>query len=258
MSVDSDKLGTMVTGYNTLVPNLSASWDSITAEITDLYEQWSALDYAETEIEKDLTSYIESNKSDHLYTYGNFGVSGTGILNEWMGFDQETVTGLTRVDSYRVTVDGDQTSTFTAGLSGLFHYGLWFTASSTISASIYNHPTWPGDTLIGFNTGIVEVGVDQIFLANYAPWGAMWDSDTTVQGYMDDWVFLDDLMTKTLSSTGTYGIVDTIAKLGVAKALVGTYGIVDTIAKLGVAKALVLINMNKYNDATPILTTYAT
>jgi hypothetical protein len=241
MTVDSDKLGVMVTGYGTLVPNLSASWDSIAAEITDLYEQWSAIDYAETQIEKDLSSYVTGAgaKADYFYQYGNFGVSGTGILNEWMGFDQETVTGLTYVDTYRVTVDGDQTSTFTAGLSGLFHYGVSFTASSTISASIYNHPTWPGDTLIGFNTAIVDSGVDQIYLASYAPWGAMWDSDTTVQGYMDDWIFLDDLMTKTLSSTGTYGIV-------------------DTIAKLGVAKALVLINMNKYNDATPILTTYAT
>jgi len=237
MTVDSDKLGVMVTGYDTLVPNLSASYDSIVAEIADLNEQWSAIVWAQNKYESALRGYVEANKSDYTYTYGNFGVSGTGILNEWMGFTAESVTGLTYVDSYRVTVDGDQTSTFTAGLSGLFHYALFYTASSTISASIYPYDTTK--TLIGFNTGIVDVAVDQILLADYAPWGAMWDSDATVQGYMDDWIVIDDLLTKTLTSTGTYGIV-------------------DKIDKLALARNLVLINMNKYDAAGPILDVYAT
>jgi hypothetical protein len=56
---------------------------------------------------------------------------------------------------------------------------------------------------------------------------------------MDDWVFVDDHMTHLLGSTGTYGIV-------------------DTIEKLGIARALVQINLDKYEAAGPILEPWAT
>jgi hypothetical protein len=236
MSVDSDKLGVMVAGYNTLVPALSASWDSITAEITDLYEQWSALAFAQDGIESDLETYVEANKADYFYSYGSFGVSGTGVLNEWMGFDEETgLSGWTYDSPKQFRVFDDHTSTFTVGTSGVCVASSTFSESSTISASWYSSPF----TYVNWVDSIVPPLIDGVYLESYANWGPLWDSDTTVQGYMDDWVFVDDLITKTLSSTGTYGIQ-------------------DTIAKLAVAKALVLINMNKYNGTIPIITTYAT
>jgi len=232
---DADKLRTMVTGYDTLVPNLSASIISINAEIADLSEQWSALVFAQDGIESDLETYVETNKADYFYSYGNFGVSGTGYLTEWMGFDQETATGLAYVSTVYFTVTGDQTTTYTAGTSAVVTNSGTFTASTTISASVYNNP----DTLVGLNAGICAASLDGVYLESYANWGPLWDSDATVQGYMDDWVFIDDYITHLLSSTGTYGIQ-------------------DMIAKLQIARALVQINLDKYEAAGPILEPYAT
>jgi hypothetical protein len=156
-----------------------------------------------------------------------------------MGFTLESVFGLARVDASNIVVDGDETATFTAGTSAVMSAGIGHTDSTTISGSLYNTPAHPGDTLIGFNDAIVPVGISSIFLESYANWGPLWDSDATVQAYMDDWAFIDDHMTHLLSSTGTYGIV-------------------DMIAKLQIAKALVQINLDKYDAAGPILEPYAT
>lgn len=235
MSVDSDKLGTMVTEFTTLSENLSASLLKIDDKILDLTEQWKAIDYAQDQIEYWLGVYIEAYKADHFYTFGSFGVSGSGILWQWLGFDEESVSGLSYTNPHHVTCTGDQTSTFTAGLSALVTNGGTFSTSSTISGSYYDTVTH-----ILFDDDIAAANVDGIYLASYAPWGALWDSDATVQSNMDNWVALDDFVTGSIGST------------------TGTYGIQERLANLYFAKSIVQIDKDKYDEMIPIMEPFAT
>ena len=108
----------MVTTFTQTRNNLSASLEKIDEQIAELTAQWKAIDYAEDQIESDLETYVETNKSDYFYTYGSFGVSGTGELKEWMGFDEETgLSGLTYESANSFLVTGDETGTFTPGTS---------------------------------------------------------------------------------------------------------------------------------------------
>jgi hypothetical protein len=221
MSANSDKLGQMVTGFTSTSENLSGSLVKIDAQILDLTQQWQAIGFAEDEIETDLEAAVVPAKAEYFYTYGNFGVSGTGALNEWSGYDEETgITGLTYISGTSFTVDGNQTSTFTAGLNILVTNSGTFSASTTISGSDAADPAYPSDTYVVLDAAICSASLDGVYLEAYAPSGPFWDSDVTIQGYMDDWVFLDNFLTQTVGLDGTYGIVGRLSNLYVARGVV--------------------------------------
>ena len=236
---NADKLAEMVIGFTSTSENLSGSLIKVDAQITDLTEQWHAINYAQDGIEADLETYVEANKADYFYSYSNFGVSGTGALNEWMGFDEETgLVNLTYVDTVRFTVDGNLTGTFTAGTSAVVTNGGAFSASTTISGSEYNI-SYPGKTLVGLDNARAAGNLNGVYLESYAPYGPLWDSNTTVQGYMDNWVFLDGFVTQTVGLDGTYGIQGKLSNLYVAR------GIVEK-------------DYTKYTGMIPIMELYAT
>jgi hypothetical protein len=234
----ADKLAEMVIGFTSTSENLSGSLVKIDAQILDLTEQWQAIDFAQDGIEDDLEIFVEANKADYFYSYGSFGASGTGALNEWMGFDEETVINITFIDSVSFTVDNDLTSTFTAGTSAVVTNGGVFSASTTISGSEYNI-SYPGKTLVGLDDARAAANLDGVYLEAYAPYGPLWDSDVTVQGYMDDWVFLDGFVTQTVGLDGTYGIEGRLSNLYVAR------GVVEN-------------DYNKYTGMISIMDVYAT
>ena len=234
----ADKLREMVDGFTITATNLSGSLVKIDAQIAELTEQWKAIDYAEDEIETDLEVFVETNKADYFYSYGSFGVSGTGDTGviEWMGFDEETgLTNLTYVAANYFEVDGDATSTFTAGTSAVVTNGGTFSASTTISGSIFDG----GVTSVGLDDNICAANLDGVYQESYANWGPLWDSDATVQAYMDDWVFLDGFITQTVGLDGTYGIEGRLSNLYVAR------GVVEN-------------DYNKYDGMVPIMDVYAT
>lgn len=238
MSYYGDILSEMVTDFTSTSENLSGSLIKIDEQIASLTQQWHAIDFAQDGIEADLETFVEAGKADYFYSYGSFGVSGTGALNEWMGFDEETVTNITYVDTVRFTVDGDQTSTFTAGTSAVVTNGGVFSLSTTISGSTYNTDV-AGKTLVGLDDARAAANLDGVYLEAYAPYGALWDSDATVQAYMDDWVFLDGFVTQTVG-------------------LLGTYGIEGRIDNLHIARGIVEIDYAKYDGMISIMDVYAT
>jgi len=238
MTYYGDILAEMVTEFTETATNLSGSLVKIDTLISDLTQQWHAIDYAQDGIEADLETYVEANKAEYFYTYGTFGVSGTGALNEWSGYDEVSVTGLTYVDGQRYIVDGNQTATFVAGLNTLVTNSGVFSASTTISGSTYNTDV-AGKTLVGLIGSRATAGLDGVYLEVYAPSGPFWDSDATVQGYMDDWVFLDGFVTQTVGLDGTYGIEGRIDNLHVARPVVEN-------------------DYNKYDGMVPIMDVYAT
>ncbi len=220
MSTSSDKLGVMVTDFTETATNLSGSLVKIDLLIQELTEQWQALGYAEDEIEDDLEAYVVPGKAEYFYTFGSYGVSGSGGLYEWMGFDEVAVTGLTYISTTSFTVDGDQTSTFTAGLSAVVTNSGTFSVSTTISGSDAADPSYPGDTYVVLDAAICAASLDGVYLGSYAPQGTLWDSDSTVQGYIDDWAFLDNFLTQTVGLGGTYGIVGRLSNLYTARDVV--------------------------------------
>jgi hypothetical protein len=220
MSESSDKLGQMVIDFTETATNLSGSLVKIDILIQELTEQWQAIGYAEDEIESDLEAAVVPAKAEYFYTYGNFGVSGTGALNEWSGYDEVSVAGLTYISTTSFIVDGDQTSTFTAGLNILVTNSGTFSASTTISGSDDQDPAHTPNTLVVLDAAICAASLDGVYLKAYAPSGPFWDSDATIQGYMDDWVFLDNFLTQTVGLDGTYGIVGRLSNLYVARGVV--------------------------------------
>lgn len=235
----ADKLATMVTDFTSISENLSGSLVKIDAQILDLTEQWQAIDFAQDGIEADLEAAVVPAKADYFYSYGSFGASGTGALNEWMGFDEETVTNITYVAPDLFTVDGDETGTFTVGTSAVVTNSGVFSASTTISGALYNIAPYTGKTLVGLDDNRATAGLDGIYLEAYANWGPLWDSDATIQGYMDDWVFLDGFVTQTVGLDGTYGIQGRLSNLYVAR------GVVQN-------------DYDKYTGMIPIMDDYAT
>jgi hypothetical protein len=220
MSANSDKLGQMVTDFTSISENLSGSLVKIDAQILDLTEQQQAIGYAEDEIEDDLEAAVVPAKAEYFYTFGSFGASGSGSLDEWSGYDEVSVAGLTYISGVLFTVDGNQTSTFTAGLNILVTNSGSFSSSTTISGSVYNHLSYPNDTLVGLDASICTAGLDGVYLEAYAPTGPFWDSDVTIQGYMDDWAFMDNFLTQEVGLDGTYGIVGRLSNLYVARGVV--------------------------------------
>jgi hypothetical protein len=242
MSVDSDKLRAMINNYPTLTANLSAGLDNLQAQIDDYTEQQSALDSAHDGLATDLENYIvvSAGKADKFYSYGDFN-DGTESANltDWIGYDQEAAAGLTYVSSDLFTVSGDQTSTYTAGVSAIFTNGGTFTTGTAISGSLYNTIAYPLVTLVGVDAAVLTATLDGVYLEAYQPSGPLWDSDATVQGYMDDFDFILDYIWQDLGTGGTYGVEDTIDKLTDA------YNIL-------------LLDYNKYSAAGDILEPYAT
>ncbi len=220
MSTSSDKLGQMVTDFTSTSENLSGSLVKIDLLIQELTEQWQAIGYAEDEIEDDLEAAVVPTKAEYFYTFGSFGVSGSGGLYEWMGFDSEVAAGLTYISGTSFTVTGDQTSTYTAGTSAVVTNGGTFSASTTISGSDAADPLYPGETYVVLDASICAANLDGVYLEAYAPQGALWDSDVTIQGYIDDWAFLDNFLTETVGLDGTYGIVGRLSNLYTARGVV--------------------------------------
>lgn len=235
----ADKLTEMVTTFTQTRNNLSGSLVKIDEQITDLTEQWQAISYAQDGIETDLETYVETNKSDYFYTYGSFGVSGTGELKEWMGFDEETgLVGLTYESANSFLVTNDETGTFTPGTSAVVTNGGSFSVSTTVSGSMFNLPWHSGQTLVVLDSGICQASLDGVYLESYANSGPLWDSDATVISYMGSWATLDGFITNPVGLTGTYGIEGRLSNLYVAKGVVTN-------------------DYNKYKSMVPILTAYA-
>lgn len=218
---NADKLAQMVTDFTLTSENLSGSLIKIDQQIAELNQQMQALVWAEDQIEIDLEAAVVPAKAEYFYTYGSYGVSGSGALNEWSGYDEETgITGLTYISTTSFTVDGNQTSTFTAGLNILVTNSGAFSTSTTISGSDAADPLYPGDTYVVLDAAICAASLDGVYLEAYAPSGPFWDSDATIQGYMDDWVFMDNFITQDVGLDGTYGLQGRIANLVVARGVV--------------------------------------
>jgi len=179
-----------------------------------------ALVYAEDQIKIDLEAYVVPGKAEYFYTFGSYGVSGSGGLYEWMGFDSEVAAGLTYISGTSFTVTGNQTSTYTAGTSAVVTNSGVFSVSTTISGSDAADPLYTPDTYVVLDASICTAGLDGVYLGSYAPQGALWDSDVTVQGYIDDWGFMDNFITQTVGLDGTYGLEGRIANLVVARGVV--------------------------------------
>jgi hypothetical protein len=235
----ADKLGEMVTGFTSTSENLSGSLVKIDILRADLVEQWQALVYAQDEIETDLEAYVVPGKAEYFYTFGSYGVSGAGGLYEWMGFDSEAAAGLTYISGTSFTVAGNQTSTYTAGTSAVVTNGGAFSASTTISGSDAADPSYPGETYVVLDASICAANLNGVYLEAYAPQGALWDSDATIQAWMDNWAFLDGFMTQDVGLQGTYGLEGRIVNLDVAK------GVVEK-------------DYAKYDGMIPIMELYAT
>jgi hypothetical protein len=217
---NADKLAEMVIGFTSTSENLSGSLIKIDQQIAELNQQMQTLVYAENQIETDLEAYIVPGKAEYFYTFGSYGVSGSGSLYEWMGFDSEVAAGLTYISGTSFTVTGDQTSTYTAGTSAVVTNSGVFSTSTTISGSDAADPSYPGETYVVLDASICTAGLDGVYLEAYAPQGALWDSDVTVQGYIDNWGFMDNFITQTVGLDGTYGLQGRIANLVVARGVV--------------------------------------
>jgi hypothetical protein len=236
----ADKLAEMVIDFTSMSENLSGSLVKIDQQIADLSAQWKAINYAQDGIEVDLETYVETNKSDYFYSYGSFGVSGTGELKEWMGFDEETgLSGLTYESANSFLVTGDETGTFTVGTSAVVTNGGSFSTSSTVSGSLFNLPWHAGQTLVVLYGSICQASLDGVYLESYANSGPLWDSDATVIAYMSNWAYLDNFVTQAVGLDGTYGIEGRLSNLYVAR------GVVEN-------------DYNKYTGMYPILDLYAT
>ena len=217
---NADKLAQMVTDFTSTSENLSGSLVKIDQLIAELNQQMQALVYAEDQIEIDLEAYVVPGKAEYFYTFGSYGVSGSGGLYEWMGFDSEVAAGLTYISGTSFTVTGNQTSTYTAGTSAVVTNSGVFSVSTTISGSDAADPLYTPDTYVVLDASICTAGLDGVYLGSYAPQGALWDSDVTVQGYIDDWGFMDNFITQTVGLDGTYGLEGRIANLVVARGVV--------------------------------------
>jgi len=240
MSADSDKLREMIDGYPTLTANLSAGLVNLQLQIDDYTEQLSALNSAHDGLATDIETDVEAVKADKFYSYGDFN-DGTESANltDWIGYDQEAAAGLTYVSSELFTLSGDQTSTYTAGVSAIFTNGGAFTTGTAISGSLYNTIAYPNVTLVGSDAAVLTGTLDGVYLEAYTPTGPLWDSDATIQGYMDAFDFILDYIWQDLGTGGTYGVE-------------------DTIDKLGDAKAILELDYAKYDAAGPFLEDYAT
>jgi hypothetical protein len=236
---DADKLAEMVTDFTSTSENLSGSLIKIDELRTDLVEQWQAVVFAQDEIETDLEAYVVPGKAEYFYTFGSYGVSGAGGLYEWMGFDSETAAGLTYISGTSFTVTGNQTATYTAGTSAVVTNGGTFSVSTTISGSDATDPSYPGETYVVLDASICAANLDGVYLEAYAPQGALWDSDSTIQAWIDNWGFMDGFMTQTVGLQGTYGLEGRIVNLDVAK------GVVEK-------------DYAKYDGMIPIMELYAT
>ncbi len=217
---DADKLRDMVNDFTSTSENLSGSLVKIDTLRADLMEQWRALVYAEDEIETDLEAYVVPGKAEYFYTFGTYGASGSGGLYEWMGFDSEVAAGLTYISGTSFTVTGDQTSTYTAGTSAVVTNGGTFSASTTISGSDAADPAYPGETYVVLDASICAANLDGVYLEAYAPQGALWDSDSTIQAWIDSWAYMDNFMTQTVGLGGTYGLENRVLNLDIARNVV--------------------------------------
>ena len=222
MSIESDKLRDLVDNiYPTTVANLTTSIAALDAQLTELNARKDAVEWGMGQAQSDQETRLAAKGFDLEYYGGDF---GTLNLEDFWLYDQISVTGLTFVDVDNFDVDGDQTSVFTNGLEILCDCGAGGKKQRTVASSVYNGPDPPGIetttvTLAVDATQELTSGLSAVYELMYEYLGTGWDSDTDIVAnidyFVDAWHHLND----PLSTNGTYGLNDKIAKIGVGKSV---------------------------------------
>ncbi len=215
MSAASDKLREMVDGYPDEIDSLQKSYQSITAQIDELDEQKEALeDGLLAIISDDLENNLLPAKATvpHVYTFGGFGSFGSGgNAQDWEVYDliNNTAT-FTQVSTTEFVIEGvDITGQLSGGEKVVITNNDVFTVpATTVTVVVTGAPAYPANsTHVVVNAAIVQATVDGIWELVYEYLGVGWDSDVTIQGYIDDYAFTIDHLHAALGTSGTYGII---------------------------------------------------
>lgn len=228
MSIYSDKLRQMINDATKSVTDITTSIENLDERVDDLEEQEDAIVNGMTNVIG--TTQMPEKLNEKLITYrGNTVVYGSdynqiydddGNVTDWVCWLILDPLLITRIDDDTLDYEGDITSLTLPGdefVVGEIPFPPPPTSiTRIILSSTYNEFT--GKTTIIFEPGIALPNpIEEVKRIVYEYEGTNWDSDEDIINYITSWDFGHDYLHRDLGTDGTYGILDMISKLGIAR-----------------------------------------
>jgi hypothetical protein len=135
----------------------------------------------------------------------------TGSLTDWTIFRILDLNYVNYISETMFSCSGDQSSTIPTGASVALILDDVVVQSTVVSSS-YSE----GETTVEIEDSVITEALSSV---GGSPYSYTPGDDTLIDKYITDWNYVHDYIIKPLGMDGTYGTLDTIAKLNIGKNL---------------------------------------
>jgi len=231
MTIAADVLRDMIIQTEQQEEEMNKSISNIDDQIADLQKKQNGMrDGYCTPIMRELNAYLES-----LYPPPNYLACGTILYNDSTNqYGTGNLTDFyvlqkkisnsewTMLSSSRIRLTGDRRSTFS---------GYSLCAFGTVSGSTLSNQSMGSSFSVSYDAssnytyvqcsyGIIQSSHNWMYFGIVRSYNN--PSDSNVNGYVDRWEYGHDYICKEISTTGTYGTKDMMAKLNTSKSLLNS------------------------------------
>lgn len=221
MGVESDKLRDLVDNeYPAKITNINSSITAIEAEESNLNDTKDAIEWQMDAAGDDtLAVVLTKTDVDVTYIFGDWKVLN---ITDFEGHEDFTslLTNPVITSSTAITCDGDATGYFQTG-----NEMLVINTSATqyrVEVVSSSYSAMPDETTITMSGDAMSGALDTINRLVYEYGGTGWDSDSDIIEneaiFQESYSHLND----EISTSGTYGIDDKLAKLSTAKSVLNS------------------------------------
>lgn len=205
----------IIDGADDKIEGLTSAILSVDDQIATYTDQQNEFIASLNQLDTELNDYLDSTSvGDWTFTHSNY-YSGTPLslddnISDWQRFTTLD-NSLTVIDDTSVTVV--EISNFSVGQTVYFKLtsNTYPIDSAAIDSIDGNDLKFSGDVVPLASTALLELV--------YEPGGVGWDSNADIQGFMDEFQFINEQIWTPLGVDGTFGTKANIASMGTAKTL---------------------------------------
>jgi len=200
------------------IASITTSITNLNTQIADIQSKQDSLKNICDKVALDLETYLTATKflpaTDYFMYKGtnyNQNLSITGSIIDWVIYKILTVTGLLYIADDSFSCDSDKTSIFTTTTKVSF-----LLSGSRVYSTVLSSSFDGSITTVILNDLVLDITIASVWPIEYS---YLAGDDTKIDEYKTNWDFSHDYITLPMGTTGTYGTLDNIAKLNLAKTL---------------------------------------
>lgn len=200
--------------YPNKVTNLTNSINAVDEQILNLNNEKADIESFLTDITQLQKDYLDTKGYTVFDYFGNFGILN---LTEFRGYSILTLINLTYQGSLTFSTDDDTTSIFTDNKELAFDCGIDGFKFNNVITSSYITETNTTYISIDPQRDLLSANLISVSEIDYEYEGINWDNDQNIIDNHNAFLNGYNHLNEPISENGTYGIIDRIAKLEIAK-----------------------------------------